>query len=275
MAYHALSVDVEDWYHATALEPGLGRRPIVTPEPRVVAATIRLLEILGDGNATATFFMLGCVAERFPDLARRIMDGGHELASHGYTHEPLTRQTPERFRAELTRAVRLCEDLTGQPLRGYRAPSQSLVPQTCWALDILIDLGFRYDSSTRASRGESLSRAYRIDRPDGKQILEFPFSTVRLPGFRQPVAGGGYFRIMPYPLTRHFVRRFDDAGLPANVYLHPWEIDPDQPRIAGIGCVSRVRHYAGLRTVEGKLRRLLKEFRFAPIGEILKPSHGG
>jgi polysaccharide deacetylase family protein (PEP-CTERM system associated) len=270
---NALTVDVEDYFHVSVFDGIVPRHQWDRLESRVCRNTDRLLEIFGDVDVRATFFVLGWVAERFPDLVRRISAAGHEIASHGYAHRLVYDQSPSEFRADVRRAKALLEAASGQVIRGFRAPSYSITPRSLWALDILIEEGHRYDASIfpilhdRYGIPVSSRRPYRVERQSGA-IIEFPASTVRLGPSNLPIGGGGYFRILPYPWTRWGISRLNAAEEPAIFYLHPWEIDPDQPRLP-VGRLGRFRHYRNLHKTEGRLRALLREFSFAPVQDLL------
>ncbi|HUN72279.1 MAG TPA: XrtA system polysaccharide deacetylase [Steroidobacteraceae bacterium] len=271
---NAFTVDVEDYFQVAALASAVSRDSWPTREYRVVANTERLLEILGERGVQGTFFVLGWVAERSPDLVRRIAAAGHEVACHGYSHELIYRQPREVFREETARAKGLLEDALGGPVLGYRAASFSIVRDSLWALDDLIDLGFRYDSSIFAIRHDRYGipdaspLPGKVTAPSGRSILEFPMAPANFFGLKIPVTGGGYFRIFPYRLTLAGLRRINAAGRPFAFYLHPWEIDPGQPRIS-VGTISRFRHYTNLAQCQERLRRLLKAFSFSTMGRIL------
>lgn len=263
-----LTVDVEEWFHATALEASIGSAPHDSLPSRIVASTDRLLDLFAEANARATFFVLGWLAERHPGLVRRIARHGHEVATHGYDHTLITRLTPATFQAAIARAVASVEDLTGEAVLGHRGPSYSLTPAVEWAFDVLQSLGLEYDSSVRRGPGR-YSAPYWLKTPGGGRMREYPMTFYRVFNYKLPLAAGGYFRLYPYELTRALLRRFQARGLSANVCLHPWDIDVDQPRPAGLGAVSRFRHYVNLHSTESKLRRLLRDFRFQPMGEAL------
>jgi polysaccharide deacetylase family protein (PEP-CTERM system associated) len=274
MRVNAFTVDVEDYFHVAALASAVSRDSWPTREYRVERNTERLLELLAERNVHGTFFVLGWVAERSPGLVRRIAAAGHEIACHGYSHELIYRQSRQEFREEAARAKGLLEDAIGEAVVGYRAASFSIVRDTLWALDDLIDLGFRYDSSIFAIRHDRYGIPDaspvpgRVTAPSGRSILEFPMAPANFFGLKIPVTGGGYFRIFPYRLTLVGLRRINAAGRPFAFYLHPWEIDPGQPRIP-VGTLSRFRHYTNLSRCQERLRRLLKEFAFAPMGRML------
>ncbi len=275
---NALTIDVEEYFHANALDGAVSPADWNSLPQRVEHNTLRLLDVLDEHGARATFFMLGWVAERWPQLVTEVARRGHELASHGYAHRLVYRQDPQQFRADVVRGKAILEDRLGAPVFGFRAASYSLVARTLWALDVLIEEGFRYDSSIFPIRHDiygipDFTRfAVKLQRPAG-EIVEIPASTLRFLGRNWPVGGGGYFRLFPYALTRsalRYLNRHDRA--PAIVYLHPWELDPEQPRLAA-GVRSRFRQYTNLHRTEARLRRLLRDFRFAPIAEAL-PAFG-
>jgi polysaccharide deacetylase family protein (PEP-CTERM system associated) len=273
---NAFTVDVEDYFHVAALASAISRDSWPDREYRVERNTERLLELLAERSVHGTFFVLGWVAERSPGLVRRIAAAGHEVACHGYSHELIYRQSRQVFREETARSKGLLEDAIGQPVMGYRAASFSIVRDSLWALDDLIDLGFRYDSSIFAIRHDRYGipdaspLPGRVTAPSGRSILEFPMAPANFFGLKIPVTGGGYFRILPYRLTLAGLRRINAAGRPFAFYLHPWEIDPGQPRIS-VGTFSRFRHYTNLSRCQERLRRLLKEFTFGPMGRFFAP----
>jgi polysaccharide deacetylase family protein (PEP-CTERM system associated) len=273
---NALTIDVEEYFHPNAMDE------VVSPDSwdglpqRVEVNTYRVLDLLDAHETRATFFVLGWVAERTPRLVAEIARRGHEVACHGFAHRLVYRLGPERFRADVSRARALLEDLTGAPIAGFRAASYSIIRETLWALDILIDLGFTYDSSIFPVCHDlygipDFSRApVRLQRAAG-EIVEIPPTAVRLLGRNWPVAGGGYLRLLPYGLTRWAIRHVNDREQrPAMVYVHPWELDVDQPRLAA-GGRARLRQYTNLHRTETRLRRLLADFRFAPIREVFAP----
>ena len=270
---NALTIDVEDYFHVNAFDGLVPRAEWGRFESRVRSNTERLLEMLGD--AKGTFFVLGWVAERFPNLVTTIASAGHEIASHGFAHRLVYDQTPRAFREDVRHAKAVLEAATGRQVVGYRAPSYSITPQSLWAIDVLIEEGYRYDASIFPIRhdryGISVSprHPYVIERNAGS-ILEAPASTTTLGPFNLPVAGGGYFRILPYSWTKWGIDRLNRVEhRPAIFYLHPWEVDPDQPRISA-GRLSRFRHYRNLDKTEGRLRRLLTDFQFAPLEAVLR-----
>jgi polysaccharide deacetylase family protein (PEP-CTERM system associated) len=276
---NALTFDVEEYFHAEAFSGIL--RPEEWPglESRVVDSTGRVLDVLDRRAVRATFFVLGWVAERQPRLVREIAEAGHEVACHGHAHRMISRLSREEFAEDVRRAKAVLEDLTGQPVIGYRAPTFSVMRDTLWSLDVLREAGFRYDSSIfpilhdRYGIPDAPRAPYRISAGTGGALAEFPPSTASILGRRVPVAGGGYFRLFPYAVTRAAIRRINNRdGHPAMVYLHPWELDPDQPRLP-VGPLARLRHLINVTRTEARLDRLLADFEFAPAGEVLA-EHG-
>ncbi len=269
---NAFSIDVEDYFHVEALASAIDRSRWDTLEYRAEANTRRVLDILSQEKVRATFFILGWVAKRSPQLVRDIHAAGHEVACHGLTHQTVYTQTPDVFRAETREAKQRLEDATGVPVRGYRAATYSITARSLWALDILEELGFRYDSSIFPIRHDlygipgSPRFAHRVA---SGALLEVPITTVEYMGQRLPAGGGGYFRLLPYALFRAAVRRVNARdGQAAVFYCHPWEIDPGQPRVAGISAKSKFRHYTNLDRMEGRLRHLLRDFRWGRMDEV-------
>ena len=274
---NAMTIDVEDYFHVSAFERSVQRSSWDSLESRVVRNTDRLLEIFARANIHATFFVLGWVAERHPQLVRRIAEAGHEVASHGFGHQLIFNQSPAEFREDLRRSRAVISDAASVPLDGYRAPSFSITPRSLWALDIIREVGFTYDASVFPIRHDryglpSAPRYFHALEQTSGTLWECPGSTVRVAGTNLPIAGGGYFRLLPYAWTRWGIARLNrHERRSAIFYLHPWEIDPDQPRIP-TSRLSRFRHYTNLRKTEDRLLRLLRDFRFAPLGQILKQS---
>lgn len=268
-----LSVDVEDWYHVNALEPHVARDSWDARESRVAGNTERLLAQLARHGRRGTFFVLGWVAERHPALVRAIAAAGHEVASHGFAHRRIPTQAPAAFREDVARAKAVLEQALGAPVRGYRAPSFSLTRAVPWAAEVLVETGHEYDSSrfpiARPGYGErGAPRApHWLATPSGP-LLELPPAVWAVGGVSVPVAGGGWFRQFPLAVTQRGLRAVLAEGIPAMFYLHPWEIDPGQPRVPA-GAVSRFRHYTGLERCERRLERLLGEFRFGTMREVL------
>ena len=272
---NALTVDVEDYFHVAALAPSIRRDTWTSRESRVVGNTQRLLAIFEQFDVRGTFFVLGWVAEHHPGLVREIAARGHEIACHGFSHRLVYEQSPEEFYEETLRAKNLLQDITGDAVLGYRAASYSIVRESLWALDILVELGFAYDSSIFPVRHDRYGipnaerSPHRMSTPKGKSIVEWPLATAKILGVRLPVAGGGYFRLLPYWLSHWGLTSINQREQrPFIFYLHPWEIDPSQPRVAA-SWLSRFRHYTNLGKCEERLRRLLGEFRFGTTREGL------
>jgi polysaccharide deacetylase family protein (PEP-CTERM system associated) len=274
---NAMSVDVEDYFHVSVFDGIVPRSSWESMDSRVCANTDRLLDLFDEYEVKSTFFVLGWVAERHPQLIARIVARGHELASHGYAHRLVYDQTPKAFREDVRRAKALLESAAGAPVIGYRAPSYSVTPRSLWALDILIEEGYRYDSSIFPIRHDrygiplSPRHAYVLERPRGS-IVEAPASTTALGSMNLPIAGGGYFRILPYAWTRWGISRVNRLERrPVIFYLHPWEIDAEQPRLK-TGLLSRFRHYRNLGETEARLRQLFEDFKFGPMAAVLDRS---
>ena len=254
-----------------ALAPWVPRERWESLESRVARNVDRLLELLARHSATATFFTLGWVAERQPAMVKAMAAAGHEVASHGYDHRRVTELTPEEFREQVRRTKSILEDLSGQPCIGYRAPNYSIVAGREWALDVLVEEGYHYDSSLFPIRRPGYGYAgggrdpHWLERPAGR-LLEVPPATLRLMGLNLPAAGGAYFRILPPFLVHAALREAERRGQPGTFYLHPWEIDPAQPRFE-VPFLTRLRHYGGLGGTAGRLERLMRDFRFVSIAE--------
>jgi polysaccharide deacetylase family protein (PEP-CTERM system associated) len=273
---NAFTVDVEDYFHVTALSSVITPDSWDTRELRVERSIEKLLEILGEHNARGTFFVLGWLAERKPTLVHRIAAAGHEVACHGYSHTLLYRQSPREFREETIRAKSILEDTLGQAVRGYRAASFSVTRASLWALDVLIDAGFRYDSSIFPIHHDvygmpgATPEPHRASAPSGRTIAEFPMSAANFLGVQVPVSGGGYFRILPYWVTRAGLKQINQRrNRPFAFYMHPWELDAGQPRIR-VGAFSRFRHYTNLEHYDARLRRVLTDFAFTSMYEVLQ-----
>jgi len=271
---NALSVDLEEYFQVSNFDDVIPRGRWPSLPSRVGDATHRLLDLFDRTSSRATFFVLGWVAERHPALVREIADRGHEIACHGYGHELVYEIGPDRFREDLTRGCRVIEDAAGAPVRGYRAPSYSITPRSLWALEILAEAGFEYDSSIFPIRHHrygipGFRRSPVVLRlSGGGRIREFPLTTLRVPGANLPLAGGAYLRFLPGPLFRLGFAHLVAAGEPTVLYLHPWEIDPDQPRQA-VGRKTRINHYYNLGRMESKLRRLLEAHPFGTLADVL------
>jgi len=272
MATHYFSVDVEEYFQVSAFEGSVPRAAWESLPSRVEGSVYGILDLLARHQARGTFLTLGWIAERHPKMVKRIADAGHEVASHGWDHVRVTHQTPEEFRSSVRRSKSCLEQITGAAVLGFRAPSFSIVPGLEWAFDVLVEEGYRYDSSLfpiRRPGGYGYASAGRepfvLDRPAGP-LAELPPATLRQLGVNLPAGGGAYFRIFPYALVRAAFSDFDRRGIPGTFYMHPWEIDPDQPRQRA-PLSSRLRHYTGLARTLPRLERLLSEFRFTAIAD--------
>jgi polysaccharide deacetylase family protein (PEP-CTERM system associated) len=272
---NAFSVDVEDYFQVGAFERAIPRESWGNFAPRVEASTRRLLDLCGAYGVRGTFFVLGWVAERWPGLVRDIAAAGHELGTHGQDHRRVTTLSPAEFRTDVRRSKRTIEDVAGREVIGYRAPNYSIVRATLWAVDILMEEGFRYDSSIFPIHHDhyGIPDFPRFPRPirgqNGAALHEFPISTVRVAGMNLPFVGGGYLRHFPFSFVRWGMRRVNGVERrPAIVYIHPWELDPDQPR-QPVPFLTRLRHYRNLEKTEERLARLFAEFRFVTVREVL------
>jgi polysaccharide deacetylase family protein (PEP-CTERM system associated) len=272
---HCLSFDVEEHFQVSAFWSEARRLQWDKYESRVENNTRKLIELLAQHDTKATFFVLGWVAERYPGLVKALVGHGHEIASHGYGHEVITGQTPRMFRDDVRKAKGILEDISGKRVCGYRAPSFSITKDTKWAIPVLIEEGYLYDSSIfpvlhdRYGMPDATPTIHLL-RGEVGCIWEVPPSTTNILGVRFPVAGGGYFRLFPYPILRQLLKRIERAGHPLVMYLHPWELDPDQPKMQG-SCLSMFRHYINLHRTEDRLRSLLADFCFTSIREALEP----
>jgi polysaccharide deacetylase family protein (PEP-CTERM system associated) len=270
---HCLTFDVEEHFQVNAFDSEQRRQQWGTYESRVERNTEKILALLDRHRYRATFFVLGWIAERHATLVQRIAAAGHEIASHGYGHELVNRIGPDAFREDVRKAKKILEDVIGAPITGYRAPSFTIVRETPWAHEVLVQEGFAWDSSVVPVVHDVYGwpgadpHPHRIATPSGS-LFELPPSTVRCFGTRLAVGGGGYFRLYPYPLLRHWLRRIEAQGQPLIFYLHPWELDPGQPRMSGRR-LSTFRHYRNLDRVEARLERLFDDFRFSPVCEAL------
>lgn len=268
---NALTIDVEEYFHVTNLQGVVRRRDWEELASSVVPCTERILELLCAARARATFFVLGWVAERHRDLVRAIHAQGHEVACHGYNHRRVDGMDPASFRADLLRARDILEDICGEPVIGYRAPSWSVTAESPWVFEELARAGFRYDSSVMPVKCGRAPRFPHLIRANGSAIAEFPVTTLKLFGLGLPVAGGGYFRLYPYPLTRFALRQVNrQEGRPFVFYLHPWELDPHQPRPGKVPPFKAFRHYVNLARTERRFRRLLRDFRFDTVRHVLE-----
>jgi polysaccharide deacetylase family protein (PEP-CTERM system associated) len=284
--WHHFTVDVEDYFQVSAFEGLVPRSSWESYERRVGIGTRAITRLLGERGVQGTFFVLGWIAQREPDLVRELDAGGHEIASHGWDHRRVTRQSRDEFRRSIRSSKSLLEDLTGKPVRGFRAPSFSIVPGLEWALDLLIEEGYEYDSSLMplARRGYGYQGASPdprvIQRPAGS-LLEVPPTVLQWSGRSISAAGGAYFRCLPYAVVSRALRAAEERGVPGTFYIHPWELDVAQPRLAA-PFLTRIRHYSGLGRTTGRIHNLLRDFKFKPIsatavanrtGEAV-PTHG-
>jgi len=271
---NAISVDVEDYFHASAFDRVVPRASWDEYESRVEANTHRLLDLFDEQKVRGTFFVLGWVAKKFPSLVKDIAARGHELASHGFYHQLVYMLTPQQFRDDIRSAKGVIEQAAGVRVRGYRAPSFSIIRSSLWALDVLIEEGHTYDASVfpirhdRYGIADAPRASHVIQRPAGS-IVELPASTVRIGSTNYPIAGGGYFRLFPYAATKWGISRVNTRdGEPVVLYIHPWEVDPDQPRLEA-SRTTRLRHHVGMNTTMDKLRLVTTDFSFGPISDVL------
>jgi polysaccharide deacetylase family protein (PEP-CTERM system associated) len=271
---NALTVDVEDYYHVSAFEGFIDRADWDAYPSRIEASTHTILDVLARAGVQATFFVLGWVAERYPRLVEAIDEAGHEVACHSYWHRLVYRQTPAEFRDDLCRARDVLQDIVGKRITAYRAPSFSLTRRSLWAWDVLLEEGFTADSSVYPTFHDRYGLPgaplgpHRIERPAGV-LWELPMAVHRKWGYPLPVGGGGYFRLYPYPLTRRWLRAINAQGRPFVAYVHPWEVDPDQPRLPA-PWKTRLRHYLGLRRTGRRLARLVRDFRFGTVADVVR-----
>ena len=277
---NAMTVDVEDYYQVEAFSHQVSLSDWPNYEGRVERNVERLLRLLADHDVHGTFFTLGWIAERYPELIKRIVDAGHELASHGYNHTRVDQQSPDEFRLDTRKTKQILEDLGGVEVRGYRAASFSVSDRTPWAFKILADEGYRYSSSIYPIRHDlyGMPSAPRFAHaPDeNSSIIEVPITTVSLLNRKLPCGGGGYFRLYPYAFSRWAIRRVNGKDhQPCVFYLHPWEIDPGQPRMPNLSAKTRIRHYLNLRHMEDRLHRLLSDFAWDRMDRIFLEDRSG
>ncbi len=268
---NALTIDVEDYFQVSALAPYIPREQWDSRDCRVEGNVERILLMLDEAQTRATFFTLGWVAERYPQLVRRIVAGGHELASHGYGHQRASDLSEAEFSADIGSAKKLLEDISGEEVKGYRAPSFSIGEGNLWAFDCLARAGYRYSSSIYPIRHDhyGMPDAPRFAHQVRDGLLELPVTTLRYLDRNWPASGGGYFRLLPYMLSRWLLQKVNQRDQqPAIFYFHPWEIDAEQPRVAGISAKARFRHYVNLQYTEGRIRRLLGDFSWGRMDEI-------
>ncbi len=268
---NALTIDVEDYFQVSAFAPHIARSEWNTRECHVERNIARILEMLAEHEVQATFFTLGWIAERYPRMVQAIAAAGHELASHGYAHERATRQSPQAFFTDIQLAKILIEDLAGKAVLGYRAPSFSIDRSNAWAFDVLQKAGYRYSSSVYPIVHDhyGMPEAPRFAFESRPGLLEIPITTLRLWGRNLPASGGGYFRLLPYALSRWMLARINAREQQACVfYFHPWELDTQQPRVAGIGARTRFRHYLNLARMQPRLEQLLQDFHWDRVDRI-------
>ena len=272
---NALTVDVEDYFQVSAFAKNINQNDWDKHPLRVVKNTRRLMDMFDEAQVKATFFVLGWVADRNRGLIKEIAERGHEVACHGYSHQLIYNQTQKVFREETIRSKELLEDITHMPVRGYRAASYSITRDSLWALDILAEAGFVYDSSIFPIRHDrygipgAKEIPHLLKTPQGHSLVEFPLSTAKIFNHKLPVAGGGYFRLYPYALTKAGLTQINRRQQPFIFYLHPWEIDPEQPRVEA-SWFSRFRHYNNLEKCESRLQQLMQDFQFSTTWQVLE-----
>jgi len=268
---NAISIDLEDWFCVYNLSNHIKKEEWGNKELRVVNNTEILLDLFDKYNIKATFFVLGWIAEVVPDLITRIEERGHEIATHGYSHSLITQVTPEFFDSDIKKALEVTNKCIKQKIKGFRAPSFTITKKTLWALDILVQNGIEYDSSVFPvgfhpdyGISDAPLSVYKIN----SNLTEVPLSVVKIFGKRIPCSGGGYFRQFPYFVTKYLIRKCNNSGRPVIFYLHPWELDPGQPKVK-LPLLKKIRHYNNLNKTYGRLEKLLNDFRFVPIKEII------
>ena len=275
---NAFTVDVEDYFQVSAFEGAVSVDDWKDQTPRLEYSMDKVMSLLDERGVSATFFILGWVAEKYPDLVKRIADQGHEIASHGYWHRRATTQTREVFAEDVSSARKLLQDISGTAVVGYRAPSFSFNRENEWVYDVLAEVGHQYSSSVypvvHDLYGVPDAPRFKYEAPSG--ILEIPLSTLKLKEKNLPISGGGYFRLYPYMLTSWAIKQFHKAdNQPYIFYMHPWEVDPDQPRQAGLPLKSRFRHYLNLSRVENRLKSMLDEFEWDTLASCAGIDHLG
>jgi polysaccharide deacetylase family protein (PEP-CTERM system associated) len=273
MRKHAMTVDVEDYFHVSAFESVISPDDWSSITPRVGDNTHRLIDIFNENDVKATFFTLGWVAEHCPDVIKRIVDEGHELASHGSNHRRNTNMTPEQVRIDIANSKDILEQISGKAVEGYRAPSFSINDSNQWVYDILVDLGFKYSSSTYPIEHDLYGvpdwPRFAHKRPEG--IVEIPVPTLAKNGQNKGIGGGGYFRLFPYWLSKRRIEDYTrENNHPYNFYFHPWEIDSQQPRVQGAPFKSKLRHYVNLHVMEKKLVKLMQDYQWSSMNDVYK-----
>lgn len=270
MIVNALGIDVEEWFHLCGVDEALIKYKPSFFESRILGSTTKLLEILKEYNVRATFFVLGIIAENSPGLIKKIIEGGHEIASHSYKHVPIYQQTREEFSQDLKKSIDILHKISGKRILGFRAPDFSITKKTLWAIEVLRNEGIKYDCSIfpifhpRYGIPHAKTSTYEIDG-----LIEFPPSTIKILWNNFPIAGGAYLRILPYSFIKGSIKRLNAQNIPVNIYLHPWEIDSGFPSLQ-IPLIRKIPHYAGIKTTLPKLRALLSDFKFSPISEVLQ-----
>lgn len=274
MVTNILSVDVEEWFHPEALQARFPREQWAQQPARVEQNVESLLELFDTHHVQATFFTLAWVARAHPEMIRKICDAGHEIASHGSFHKMVTKMTPGEFRSDLGDSIKILEDISGQKVLGFRAPTFSVIRETFWSWEIMLELGLKYDSSVypiwhdRYGVPDAPRKRYTALKKDGRELIEFPMSTLSLFGKRLPFGGGGYLRIFPEGFTKMAIAKINKEGLPAIMYMHPWEFDSDQPRLE-LGKIQTWRHYYNIPANRQKLSGLLHRFKWTSFKNIL------
>ena len=273
---NAITIDVEDYFQVAALANLAPTKSWDDFELRVERNTDKILQRFDEHSIKGTFFVLGWIAEKCPQVVKNIVAAGHELASHGYSHQLIYNQTPDVFREETIRSKKLLEDISGVAVNGYRAASYSITKKSLWALDTIAEAGFTYDSSIfpvkhdRYGIPDAVEVPHTLTTPAGHKITEFPITALKLAGYKLPIAGGGYFRLFPYWFSRWGLQRVNTAQKqPFVFYLHPWEIDPEQPKLAATG-LSKFRHYNNLEVCEQRFEQLLADFEFTTVANVLR-----
>ncbi len=272
---NALTVDVEDWFHVSLFRHHIHPREWDKLDSTVVSNVCRILNLFTQYNVRATFFILGWVAERYPEIVVAIKEQGHEIASHGYAHQIVYEQTRHEFFSDVSRSIEILTKISGEAIRGYRAPSYSITRNSMWAWEKLIELGIEYDSSVFPIKHDLYGIAdaprfpFRIGVKGKGRLIEFPISTVKILGRNVPIAGGGYLRLYPFWFFKKGIEKINAEGKPAIIYFHPWEMDPHIPRI-NVGAVKHLRHYGNLALMEERIVQLLESFRFGPVSQVLK-----
>ena len=271
---NAMTIDVEDYFQVSAFAPYIARSDWDARECRVERNIERILALLAAKQCKATFFTLGWIAQRYPQMVRAIVEQGHELASHGWGHERVSDLTPATFAEDVGRAKKLLEDLGGQAVLGYRAPSFSIGVNNLWAFDVLLEQGYRYSSSVYPIQHDhyGMPNSPRFAYPVREGLLEVPVTTLRVMNKNLPSSGGGYFRLLPYALSRWMIRQVNAQDQQSAVfYFHPWEIDAEQPRITGIDAKTRFRHYVNIPRTHDRIAQLLSDFAWGRMDEIFLP----